>query len=331
MKIALTYDLKSEYLRQGYSEEDVAEFDRDETIASIEQALQECGFDTERVGNIHDLIQSLSRNQRWDIVFNIAEGLRGFGREAQIPGLLEAKNIPYTFSDPLTLCLSLDKGMTKRVIQSFNLPTAEFAVVNSVDDVASVVLPFPVFIKPVAEGTSKGVSAKSMVESKGQLADRCAALLNQYKQPVLVERYLSGREFTIGILGCGKESRAIGVLEVHATDKAEPYGCSSWNKDFCEDVLVYSLATDEIGRKAQKLAIEAWNVLRCRDAGRVDLRQDDKGDLYFLEVNPLPGLHPSHSDLPILCTKAGMPYRELIGSIVSHACRRNGIDCTVRK
>lgn len=322
MKIGLTYDLKSEYKAMGYAEEEIAEFDRDDTIESIEQALSSYGYETDRIGNVHTLVKRLARDERWDLVFNIAEGMWGFGREAQIPALLEAKNIPYTFSDPMMLSLSLHKGLTKRVIHSFGVPTAPFAVVQSIEEIHTVDLPFPLFAKPVAEGTSKGISRKSMIESRDQLVSVCTELLRQFKQPVLIERYLSGREYTVGILGTGDSSRSIGVLEILPNEKAEPYACSYFNKEFCEELISYRAGSDSVARRVEELALKSWRVLGCRDAGRVDFRLDGNGEIFFLEINPLPGLHPTHSDLPILCSLVGFPYQKLIGSIVECALKR---------
>ena len=161
MKIGITYDLRDDYLAEGYGEEETAEFDHPRTIAAIEEALQSLGYETERIGHIRALARRLVADERWDMVFNIAEGLRGFGREAQVPALLDAWNIPYTFSDPLLLSLTLHKGMTKRVIRDLGIPTPDFAVVETPEEIATVVLPFPLFAKPVAEGTGKGVTAAS--------------------------------------------------------------------------------------------------------------------------------------------------------------------------
>ncbi len=163
MKIGLVYDLKDDYLRQGYGEEDVAEFDKIETIEEIEKALHENGFDTERIGNLKSLVSALADNRRWDIVFNIAEGMYGMGREAQVPALLDAYQIPYTFSDPLVLSLTLHKGLTKEIVRNAGIATADFCVVRDAEDVEKIKLPFPLFAKPVAEGTGKGIDKFSEI------------------------------------------------------------------------------------------------------------------------------------------------------------------------
>ncbi len=325
MKVGLTYDLRSEYLRMGYSEEETAEFDSPVTVEAIEQTLRELGFQTDRIGHARALTQRLASGHRWDLVFNIAEGLRGFGRESVIPALLEAYDIPYTFSDPLVLALSLHKGMTKRVVRDLGIPTPDFAVVHDEEDLAAVRLPYPLFAKPVAEGTGKGVTPASKITSPEELAERCRFLLARYRQPVLVERFLPGREFTVGLIGTGREAEAVAAMEVILKASAEKDVYSYVNKEECEQRVEYRLADDPAGAEAAELALAAWRGLGCRDAGRLDVRADERGRVFFLEVNPLAGLHPHHSDLPILCRLAGMEYRELIERIMRSALRRAGL------
>jgi D-alanine-D-alanine ligase len=322
MNIGITYDLRDEYLAEGYSPEETAEFDRRDTIDAIESTLQELGFETDRIGHARDLMKCLALGKRWDMVFNIAEGLYGFGREALIPAVLDAYNIPYTFSDPLVLSLTLHKGMTKRVIRDLRIPTPDFVVVETEMDIDMISLPFPLFVKPVAEGTGKGISPASKIRSQDGLQRACRRLLAIYKQSVLVETFLPGREFTVGILGSETEARAIGVIEVILKTHAEQEAYSYQNKEYCEEFVEYRLVTDTMAQKAQEIALAAWKGLGCRDAGRVDLRTDTNGIPNFIEVNPLAGLHPEHSDLPILCTKVGISYRELINTIMRSALKR---------
>jgi len=236
--------------------------------------------------------------------------------------MLDAFSIPYTFSDPLVLALSLHKGMTKMVVRGFGVPTPDFFLVEKMEDVARNNLPFPLFAKPVAEGTGKGVTARSKIKSPVELKEVCADLLRTYKQPVLVETYLAGREFTVGIVGTGDESEVVGVIEVLLKENAEAEVYSYANKENCEDLVLYRLADGEIARLCKETALKAWRGLGCRDAGRIDLRLDSEGLPNFLEVNPLAGLHPEHSDLPIICTYVGIPYRELIGRIMTSVLRR---------
>ena len=210
LKIGITYDLRDDYLKEGYGLEETAEFDLPDTIEAIEKVILDNGFQADRIGNIKALTRRLAADDRWDLVFNIAEGMYGFGREAQVPALLDAYNIPYTFSDPLGHAISLHKGMTKHVLRDLGIPTPDFAVINNEAEIDEVNLPFPLFAKPVAEGTSKGITALSKITNREELHQICKNLLQTFKQPVLVETYLPGREFTVGILGTGKDAKALG-------------------------------------------------------------------------------------------------------------------------
>jgi D-alanine-D-alanine ligase len=322
VKVGITYDLQADYLAQGMSEEEAAEFDRLDTIEAIEQTLRSLGFETDRIGNIRQLAGRLVAGDRWDMVFNIAEGTRGFGREAAVPALLDAFNLPYTFSDPLILSLTLHKGMTKRVIRDLGIPTPDFEVIETEGELESVNLPFPLFAKPVAEGTGKGITASSKIRTKEELSKVCRSLLKSFQQPVLVEVFMPGREFTVGITGTGKESAAIGAIEVLLKKGAESDSYSFYNKKKFEEVVQYRRVTDGAAEKAIEVALAAWQGLGCKDGGRIDLRSDASGMPNFLEVNPLAGLNPDISDLPILCRLAGVTYRELISRIMDSALRK---------
>lgn len=326
MKIGLTYDLRKDYAALGFSEEDVAEFDSEETIDALTGALRNLGHDVDRIGNLYALAPRLCAGETWELVFNICEGMHGRSREAQVPALLEAYGIPYTFSDPLTLALTLDKGVAKQVVRDAGLATPGFFTLETEEDIREAAArrhEYPLFIKPVSEGTGKGVTADSVVRNAAGLIRQATMLLAQYRQPALVEQYLNGREFTVGVVGTGRRARAIAVLEVRLLDNAEPGVYSFANKEQCEDRVKYALASEsDVVRSASELAVAAYRVLGCRDAGRVDVRADESGRLHFLEVNPLAGLHPTHSDLPILASLAGWSYEHLIGTIIESARTR---------
>ncbi|MCX8124338.1 MAG: ATP-grasp domain-containing protein [Spirochaetes bacterium] len=322
MRVGLTYDLRDDYKALGYDDEAIAEFDSIETIDAIDNTLKQLGFITERIGHIRNLVLRLAHNKHWDIVFNIAEGMYGIGREAQIPALLDAYTIPYTFSDPLVMALTLNKAMTKQILRDHHIPTPPFVLINTVDDIAHCNLTYPLFAKPYAEGTGKGISASSIINNSGQLETTCVQLLQKYKQPVLVEEYLPGREFTVGIVGSGNNARAIGVIEIIVREHAEENVYSYTNKEKCEELVEYKLACDTTAQSAITVALQSWKVLGCRDAGRVDIKCDSYGNPNFLEVNPLAGLHPTHSDLPIICTNVGISYEQLIATIMYNALER---------
>jgi D-alanine-D-alanine ligase len=322
MKVGLTYDLRSEYLKQGFSEEETAEFDREETVAAIESTLESLGYETERIGNIKQLTKALVTGKKWDIVFNICEGMYGIGREAQVPAILDAYNIPYVFSGPLVLALTLHKAMTKSVVRDAGVPTPSFYVVRKPEEISQINLPFPLFAKPLAEGTGKGVDSNSVISDHNQLIHRCIYLLDRFKQPVLVETYLKGREFTVGIVGTGEEARSVGVMEIVLNEKAEKNVYSYINKEECEDLVEYRLVKGPVAGECEKIALDAWVALGCEDAGRVDLRHDDNGIPNFIEVNPLAGIHPEHSDLPILSRLNGIQYPELMKMIMDSAIKK---------
>jgi D-alanine-D-alanine ligase len=323
VRIGFTYDLKDDYLALGLAEHEVAEFDSVSTIDAIAGALTELGHEVERVGHIRALAARLVAGWRCDLVFNIAEGVAGFGRESQIPALLEAYGIPYTFSDPLVCALTLHKGMAKHVARGCGVPTPQFEIVTSAAEAAKVALPLPLFAKPVAEGSSKGVTGKSLVKSPAALVETCTELLEEYRQPVIVEEYLSGREFTVGVLGTGKNARALGTLEVVLLEGADEGVYSYRNKTQWENIVKYGLLEPGPLRiEVEEVALATWRCLGCRDAGRVDVRLDGRGRAQMLEVNPLAGLAPGYSDLPNMAEMAGMSYRALIGEIVGCASAR---------
>jgi len=321
MKVGIAYDLKEDYIKEGYGEEDVAEFDRIETIEEIEKALQENGFETERIGNLKSLVRKLADNRRWDMVFNIAEGMYGIGREAQVPALLDAYCIPYTFSDPLVLALTLHKGMTKTIVRDKGIRTPDFYVVEKEHDIENINLPFPLFAKPLSEGTGKGIDQLSKIDNYKNLKERCIKLLEKFRQPVLVETFLPGREFTAGILGTGEDARVVGVMEVVYND-ASKNTYSFFTKTNYEELVNYTLITGELDQLCKDLCLKIWRLLGCRDAGRIDIRSDADGIPNFIEVNPLAGLNNPHSDLPIVCRLAGISFRELIGEIMNSAMTR---------
>ena len=318
----MTYDLRDDYLQEGFTHEETAEFDLPDTVEAIEKVISDNGYKACRIGNIKALTRRLAAGERWDMVFNIAEGISGFGREAQVPALLDAYNIPYTFSDPLGLALTLHKGMTKHIIHDLGIPTPAFAVIKGEEDIAGVMLPFPLFAKPVAEGTGKGITAMSKINTREELPPVCKNILNTFRQPVLLETYLPGREFTVGILGTGKEARALGAIEVILRPTAEKNAYSYENKENYDKLVQYVLVNDDEARQAMAISLAAWRGLDLKDAGRVDLRSDAHGLPNFMEVNALAGLNPVRSDLPILCNLLGITYHELISSIIESALRR---------
>ena len=322
LTIGLTYDLREEYRLRGYTVEETAEFDSIQTVEAIEQALASHGCATDRIGTVQQLAERLVAGDRWDLVFNIAEGLRGFAREAQVPALLDAYDIPYTFSDALTLTVALHKATAKHVVRDLGIPTPDFAVVETEAEALAVDLAFPLFVKPVAAGSSMGIDATAKIVDREALRRRCVELVERFQQPVLVERYLPGREVTVGVLGTGAAARVLGVMEVLLQPAADQGVYSYTNKTQYRGRVEYALASGALATGAADVALRVWRGLGCRDAGRVDVRCDEDGRPHFLEVNPLAGLHPVDADIAVLCGLVGVTYRDLIGTILSSACAR---------
>jgi D-alanine-D-alanine ligase len=322
MHIGITYDLRTEYLAAGYGHEETAEFDQPGTIEAIDRALCELGHSTDRIGHARNLVERLAAGDRWDLVFNICEGLRGRGREAQVPAVLDVYEIPYTFADPAVLCACLDKALTKTVLRPKGVPTPDWYVVHNADEAERCRIPFPVIAKPLAEGTGKGINAASKIADGRALLRACERLLTEYDQPVLVERFLPGREFTVGIVGTGTDAEVVGTLEIVLRENAEPGVYSYMNKErseeFCEFPLVRAKDNAAVA-EAERIALAAWQVIGGQDAGRIDLRCDESGKPQLMEINPLAGLHPTHSDLPIVWTAVGREYVALIERIVESA------------
>ncbi len=323
LRIGVTYDLRADYLAMGYGEEETAEFDSEITIAAICDALVGLGFLPVRIGGVRRLAERLAAGERFEAVFNFCEGLKGVSREAQVPALLEAYDIPYVFSDPLTLALALDKAMTKRVVRDQGVPTVDFRVIERIEDARKIDLPFPLFLKPNCEGSGKGVDVHSKVENAAQLRRVAADLLKRFSQSVLVEPFLPGREFTVGITGTGDDATVLGVSEILPKDNYVGTSYGYVNKEFWEDKVAIVEADAANGKAAGDIALAAWRALRCRDGGRVDIRCDEAGNAFFMEVNPLAGLRPNYSDLCFIAERNGLSYQALIGKIMDSFLKRH--------
>ena len=325
MRIALVYDLRDDYRVLGFSEEEVAEFDNVDTIDQLDGALRALGCEVDRVGRGQVLAARLAAGMRFDLVFSIAEGVKGRSREAQVPALCELFDQPYLLSDPLTSAVCHDKAVAKRLVRAAGVPTPAFMVAASHASELRGWSEFPAFVKPIAEGTGKGCESASVVHTPEELASAGTKLLQRYRQPVLVETYLPGREFTVGIVGNGRDATVLGVCEILLKEDAEANVYSLRNKELCEELVIYARADDGEAWAAARQALAAYQALECRDAARIDFRSNAFGEPYFLEANPLAGLHPHHSDLPILAAQNGVTYVELIGMILDAGLARYGL------
>jgi len=323
IKIGLTYDLRDDYLKMGFSEQETAEFDKAETVQAIEDEIHTMGYISERIGNIYELTKQISQGKTWDLIFNIAEGLYGNVRESQIPALLDAFRINYTYSDALTNALTLNKEITKKLLKFHNIRTPDFFTIDNSGEALKSGIVFPVFVKPAGEGTSKGITSNSLVNSKDELKmqlDYCKTLTDNN---IIIEEYLPGNEYTVGIIGTGTKAKVIGILEINISDPKYRGIYSYEAKENCETEVKYTIHSPESLPGISQVALETYRILNCRDAGRIDIKMDKNGLPNVIELNTLPGMHPQHSDLPMISNFSGFGYDNLVRGIVKSALERS--------
>lgn len=331
MRVGIAFDLKSEVARRapsGAPDDFLEEYDSPATIEAIEGALRGLGHTPVRLGGGRDFLERVLADAP-DLVFNIAEGFGSRSREAHVPAVLEMLGVPYTHSDPLTLAVTLDKGVAKRLAASAGVRTPRFVVVSEAAQAASLGLELPVIVKPLWEGSSKGIRNSSRITDPGALGPTVAKLLADYGEPVLVEEFCPGPEFTVGVVGTGRDARVLGALEiVPRRAKPEEFVYSLEVKRNWEVEVEYHVPPRrpaEVVADVERVALDAYRALDCRDVGRVDVRLDRSGKASFLEVNPLPGIHPVTGDLCILARGRGVSYDRLIAEVVASARKRWGI------
>ncbi len=319
MKVGLTFDLRSWYLDRGYSMDETAEFDKQETVDALENSLNLMGHVTDPIGNAFQLVDALAAGKRWDLVFNIAEGLYGDGRESVVPAILDQYKIPYVFSGPVIMGLSLNKHLAKLVVSAAGVPVSQGILITDLADIRKVRMEYPLFVKPVSEGTGKGITEKSLVNNSSELEKLVVWILDEFRQPALVEEYLPGREFTIGVVGYGDDAVAIGGMEVICSNNL-PYSVEV--KENYENYCTYKTLDADISDECKSVALMAWKALDAVDAGRVDVKANRNGRICFIEANPLAGLNPIHSDLPMLARMYGIDYQTLMTMIMDAAMKR---------
>jgi D-alanine-D-alanine ligase len=328
LRVGVTYNLKKDFSQRKNQPIDLLEeFDAEETIDAIRDVLESDGHEVIKLGGDAGLIDRL-RQTAIDIVFNIAEGIQGRNRESHIPALLEFLNIPYTGSDPLTLSLTLDKSMAKRVVMSEGIPTPRFKKVRRMEDLKGLDLSYPLFVKLCDEGSSKGVRLDSKVLDEPSLGEKTKWLLENYGPPILVEEFVTGPEFTVGILG-NENPSVLGVMQIEIRGMAPGEAIYSLEvKREWEERVVYHCPPPidpPLLNRIQEVALRSYCLLDCRDVSRVDVRVGKDETPYFLEVNPLPGLSPVYGDLPIMARRMGWSYSQLVKTIFHHALKRCGL------
>jgi D-alanine-D-alanine ligase len=326
--VGLTYDLKKDYqFKEGDPKDANAEFDAESTIKVITRALESGGNKVIRIGNVNNLLSKIDKLEV-DIVFNISEGLSGRNRESQVPVLLEMRGIPYVGSDGLTLGATLDKVIAKKILMAEGIPTPRFIEAADVQSLENLDhLHFPLIVKPRYEGSSKGLSEESRVENKEGLRKQVEYIVNTYRQPALIEQFISGSEYTVAIIG-NDPPEVLPPVQIRIDGKAK------LNDKFYTFARIYSDRLEyvcpdrmpkELREKLSELALRSYLALECRDFGRVDFRVDNEGKPYVLEINPLPSL--SSEDVFMTIAKhIGVTYESLVNRILNSAVARHGLN-----
>jgi len=328
MRIGLTYDLKDDVEAGRNTPEDaLEEYDSLEVVDAIASGLHALGHSTIKLGGGRQFL-SKTLKTRVDIVFNISEGRGSLrSREAQVPSVLEMLDIPYTGSDPQTLAITLDKALTKQLVRAAGVPTPPWLLVDSqaaLRGLSDGDFPLPAFIKPAFEGSSKGIRLTSRADTAARARTITRALLKQYNQPVLIEKYIEGEEVTVGMVGNAPPS-IVGIMRVIPKKKFKTFVYSLEVKRDWRNLVDYECParlSKSTMKRITEASFNAYRALGCRDFSRVDFRVAKDGTPYFLEVNPLPGLNPNSGDLPIMSYKMGWTYNKLIKSIFEAALER---------
>ncbi len=326
--IGLTYDLKSDWVASPDDPLDaVAELDGVETVEALSKAFESNGHQVVRIGNGHQLIAAIQKGLKVDLVFNIAEGHRGRNRESQVPNILEMHGIPFCGSDALTLGVTLDKVVAKKCWVADGVPTARFFKATLKDDLKKLnTVGFPLIVKTIHEGTSKGITKDSRVEDFAQLKVQVEKINKTYKQPALCEQFIKGQEFTVAVIG-NDAPMALPVVQYSVGGKTnlgnEFYTYAHVLKKSVDYICPASIP-EAVALKLQAIAVRAYQSVDCRDFGRVDFRVDDQGNPYVLEINPLPNLSPE--EVFPMCAKAmGLTYNQIVNKILDYALERYGL------
>ncbi len=328
-------DVSTQVTRVNKSVDTYAEWDTVETITAVRDALASRNMVT--MIEADDEVFEKLRNNHPDIVFNIAEGRFGPSRESQIPAMLEMLNLPYTGSDPLTLGICLDKSRTKEILSYYHIPTPKFVVVHSLSEIRNENVFLPAIVKPLFEGSSKGIFNSSFVQTSNDLYDRVERILSEYGQPALVEEFLPGREFTVALLGNGSSLQVLPIVEINfdslPKDVNPIYSFEAkWIWDEANNPLDIFTCPARVSPQLQsaieKVCRDAFTVLRCRDWCRIDVRLDANGIPNIIELNPLPGILPNpeeNSCFPKAARAAGLSYSKMINKVLDASLLRYGL------
>ena len=325
LAVGITYNLKKGVISDA---EDIeAEYDSVDTIDAIADVFRSVGIRVEYIEADADIVEKIKK-AKVDIVFNIAEGANGRGREAQIPAILSFLGIPYSGSDETTLAIALDKAITKRYLSTYHILTPDYQLVTTPNFQLDPSLQFPLIVKPNYEGSGKGISDLAVVDDLESLNCVITKNFKLYGQPMLIEQFIQGREFTVGILGNGNDTKVFEPMEIRYLKQERENRIYSYNvkinyKKYVEYVCPPQLDASTL-EYMKNIALEIYNALECKDFSRIDFRLSEEGDIHFIEINPLPGLAPGYSDYPMLAEFCGTGYKELVLGVLNSALKRYG-------
>jgi D-alanine-D-alanine ligase len=333
MKIALTYNLKKK--DETKPADYFSEFDSQDTVSAIIKALKNKGHNVEAIDAEYPHLFSYFRKNRVDLVFNIAEGKCGKFRESEVPAVLDYLNIPYTGSNTFSMALALNKALTKKLLKADNIPTPHFQVFVKGNEKLDPDLKFPLIVKPNREGSAKGIDASNVVNSKEALFAKVRDIINIYKQEVIAEEFIDGKELTVGILENGKTT-ILPILEIDFSGckKSGEYFYSWRMKEYQGNTDLGLIPAFHCPARLDKntealvkeVALRTHKAVGCFDISRTDIRLSSDNIPYVLEINPLPGLNPSESNFPIMAYAAGMKYEDLIEAILISALERSQLN-----
>jgi len=326
-RVGLTYDLKTDYeFKEGDPPDANAEFDHPSTIDVIAEAIKSQGFQVKKIGNASNLLETID-NLDVDIVFNISEGISGRNRESQVPILLEMAGIPFVGADALTLGLTLDKIIAKKIFIAEGIPTPKFFEVKTPEALVDTDhIKFPLIVKPRFEGSSKGLSDASRVENMEELKKQVEYVINTYKQPALIEEFISGQEFTVAIIG-NEHPEVLPIVQIKIdgryklNDKFYTFARIASNR---LEYICPPHINQELKKEISELALKTYQAVECRDFGRADFRVDNEGNPYVLEINPLPSLS-TEDVFMVVAKEIGISYEEIIGKILNSALKRHNL------
>lgn len=330
LNVGIIYNLKSDKKHDDVPDAE-AEYDSLDTVLAIKASLEKGGSLVTLIEDDGNLPEKLKAH-RPDIAFNIAEGRGGRGREGQVPSMLGYYGIPYTGSDETTLCIALDKALTKRLVASYGVRTPKSVLVEAGKaykyDITG--LHFPLIVKPNAEGSGKGISDVSIVENPAELENLLKRNIKMYGSDMLVEEYIDGGEFTVGLIGNGKNTKVFRPMELayrkHTQGSFDVYSYTV-KRNYTEyvDYVCPAKIPPKVEAEMTQYALKVYEALSCHDLSRIDFRTDRDGNVYFIEINPLPGLAPGYSDYPMLAAFCGTDYDTLVNSVLAAARARLGL------